>query len=191
MRLHLASKHLLVAAGLLAVPATIQFEQAAKALPVHKPKPEAESPKPGGESDDIRTTRLRQFFKSLQCPIQEMAGDFVQAADDNRLDWRLLPSISVIESGGGKILKNNNLFGWDNGNMPFPTLRAGIHQVADSLGRSLLYRNQDSLGKLRFYNPNPEYALKVAEVMDTISPSRNLVPVHMANRRGTVLMAVN
>ncbi len=183
MRFQKVPKQLVVAAGLLAVPATIQFEQAANARPVSKPKVDS-------ESEDIRTARLRQFFNALHCPIQEMAGDFVQAADDNRLDWRLLPSISVIESGGGKVFRNNNLFGWDNGDTPFPTVRAGIHQVANKLGRSLLYRNVDSLGKLRFYNPNPDYAVKVAAVMDTISPSRNLVPIHL-NRRGTVLMAVN
>jgi hypothetical protein len=175
VRFQKVPKQLLVAAGLLAVPVTIQFEQAANALPVYKPKVDS-------ESEDIRTARLRQFFNTLHCPIQ--------AADDNRLDWRLLPSISVIESGGGKIFRNNNLFGWDNGDTPFPTVRAGIHQVANKLGRSLLYRNVDSLGKLRFYNPNPDYAVKVVEVMDTISPSRNMVPIHM-NRRGTVLMSVN
>jgi hypothetical protein len=120
-----------------------------------------------------------------------MASDFIQAADDNHLDWRLLPSISVIESGGGKSFKNNNLFGWGNGDLSFPTIRAGIHQVAFKLGRSSLYRNQDSFGKLHYYNPNPEYAVKVVEVMDTISPSRNLVPVHMAHSRRTVLLAVN
>lgn len=183
MRSQLVSKHLLAAASLLAVPATIQFEQTAKALPVLKAKPE-------NQLEDARTGRLRRFFRALNCPIQELAGDFIQAADDNRLDWRLLPSISIIESGGGKAYKNNNLFGWNNGDKSFPTLRAGIHQVAFKLGRSQLYRNEDSFGKLRFYNPNPDYAIKVIEVMDSISPSRNLVPVRTGNR-GTVLMAVN
>lgn len=184
MRFQLVSKHFLVAAGLLAVPATIQFEQTAKALPVQKPNA-------GTESEDVRTARLRQFFNSLHCPIQEMAGDFVQAADDNLLDWRLLPSISIIESGGGKVFKNNNLFGWDNGDAPFPTIRAGIHQVAYKLGRSSLYRHADSLGKLKFYNPNPDYAVRVAEVMAAISPSRDLVPVRLALHHRTVLMSVN
>ena len=184
MRIQLVSKHLLVATGLLAVPATIQFEQAAKTHPVQKPAN-------ASESEDPRTVRLRQFFCRLHCPVQEMAGDFVQAADDNHLDWRLLPSISVIESGGGKVLRNNNLFGWDNGIKLFPTVRAGIHHVAYKLGKSTLYRNQDSLGKLRSYNPDPEYASKVVEVMQRISPSPNMVPVRPANRRGTVLMAVN
>lgn len=184
MKIQIVSKQLLVAAGLLAVPATMQFEQNAKALPVHQPKLDS-------QPEEIRTARLRQFFNSLHCPIQELAGDFIQAADDNHLDWRLLPSISVIESGGGKAFRNNNVFGWGNGDRSFPTIRAGIHQVAFTLGRSSLYRNLDSLGKLRFYNPNPEYAVKVAEVMGVISPSRNVVPIRTAGNRSRVLVAVN
>ncbi len=184
MRINVVSKHLMVAAGLLAVPATIQFEQPAKAQPVQKP-----TVQPG--NTDPRSTRLRQFFSSLRCPIQDLAEDFVQAADDNRLDWRLLPSISVIESGGGKIYKNNNLFGWDNGLQPFLSLRAGIHNVAFKLGKSAPYRNQDAIGKLKLYNPNEEYAGKVAAVMQMISPAANVVPVRADVRRSPVLMAVN
>ena len=146
MRLTVVSKHLMVAAGLLAVPATIQFEQPAKARPSQKP-----TDQPG--TTDPRSARLRQFFCSLHCPIQDLAEDFVEAADDNRLDWRLLPSISVIESGGGKVYKNNNLFGWDNGLQPFLSIRAGIHHVAFKLGKSALYRNQDALGKLKALQP--------------------------------------
>jgi hypothetical protein len=174
----------MVAAGLLAIPATIQFEKPAKALPVQKP-----TDQPG--NTDLRSTRLRQFFCSLHCPIQDLADDFVEAADDNRLDWRLLPSISVIESGGGKVFKNNNLFGWDNGLQPFQSIRAGIHHVAFKLGKSALYRNQDALGKLKLYNPSEEYAGKVAAVMQMISPAENVVPVRSNLHRNTVLMAVN
>ena len=184
MRLTVVSKHLMVAAGLLAVPATIQFERPAKASPSQKPIDQ-----PG--NNDPRSTRLRQFFCSLHCPIQDLAEDFVQAADDNRLDWRLLPSISVIESGGGKAYKNNNLFGWDNGLQPFLSIRAGIHHVAFKLGKSALYRNQDALGKLKLYNPSEEYAGKVAAVMQMISPAANVVPVRTAFRKSSVLMAVN
>ena len=184
MRLNVVSKHLMVAAGLLAVPATIQFEQPAKALPTQKP-----TDQPG--NTDLRSCRLRQFFGSLHCPIQDLAEDFVEAADDNRLDWRLLPSISVVESGGGKAYKNNNLFGWDNGQQPFLSIRAGIHHVAFKLGKSALYRNQDAIGKLKLYNPSEEYAGKVAAVMQMISPAANVVPVRRAVNKAVVLMAVN
>jgi hypothetical protein len=103
-----------------------------------------------------------------------LAEEFVHAADDNHLDWRLLPSISVIESGGGKAYKNNNIFGWANGEYPFPSIRSGIHEVAYKLGRSPLYRNRDVVGKLRVYNPNEGYVENVVMVMNRISPVVNL-----------------
>src|SRR5271167_181594 len=174
----------MVAAGLLAVPATIQFEQPAKATPSQKP-----TDQPG--TTDLRSARLRQFFCSLHCPIQDLAEDFVQAADDNHLDWRLLPSISVIESGGGKAFKNNNLFGWNNGEALFTTVRTGIHQVAFQLGKSDRYRNQDVSGKLHFYNPDPEYAGKVVGVMQMISKTEQLLPVTRKPVASVALMALN
>jgi hypothetical protein len=119
---------------------------------------------------DPRTARLKRFFSSLHCPIFNLAEDFVQAADDNHLDWRLLPSISVIESSGGKAYRNNNIFGWGiGGPLPFPSIRAGLNMVAFKLGRSALYRNLDIPGKLRVYNPDASYPGRVMDVMNRIS----------------------
>lgn len=185
MRVQTVSKHLLMAASLLATPAAMQFEGPANALPVRKP---AEGPE---KKEDPRTARLREFFCALRCPVKELAEDFVQAADDNQLDWRLLPSISVIESGGGKAFKNNNLFGWNNGEAPFITVRTGIHEVAFQLGKSNRYRNQDLSGKLHFYNPDPEYAGKVVGVMQMISKTEQLLPVSGRALRVVARMAVN
>lgn len=117
---------------------------------------------------DPRTERLKAFFSKLHCPIANMAGDFIQAADENHLDWRLLPSISVIESGGGKACRNNNIFGW--GHQEFSSIRSGIREVAYRLSRSPLYRGHDVMGKLRIYNPNTEYAGNVITVMNRIAP---------------------
>ena len=100
----------------------------------------------------------------------------MQAADDNHLDWRLLPSISVIESGGGKAYKNNNIFGWANGDHLFPTLRSAINEVAFKLGKSSLYRGKDVEAKLHLYNPDEAYAGNVEAVMNQISPVVNLRP---------------
>jgi flagellum-specific peptidoglycan hydrolase FlgJ len=101
----------------------------------------------------------------------------VNAADDNHLDWRLLPSISVIESGGGKAYRNNNIFGWNNGLSLFPSIRSGIREVAYKLGKSSLYRNRDAVAKLHLYNPDPTYAERVLAVMQRISPVVNVRPV--------------
>ena len=132
---------------------------------------------------DPRTVRLRRFLSHLHCPVSYLAEDFIHAADDNGLDWRLLPSISVIESGGGKAYKNNNIFGWRNGDEFFPTLRAGLHEVAFKLGKSSLYQNRDVFGKLRLYNPDETYPGTVMSVMNRISPVVNLQPAERLLRR--------
>nr|MDQ2712340.1 hypothetical protein [Acidobacteriota bacterium] len=152
-----------MAAGLLVLPLTAKLEKSASAKPVPAKTPQVPiTPEvPTVRNADPRTARLRRFFSALQCPVVSLAEDFVHAADDNHLDWRLLPSISVIESGGGKAYRNNNIFGWNNGLQPFPTIRAGLNTVAFKLGKSSLYRNHDVVGKLHLYNPDDTYVGKV------------------------------
>jgi hypothetical protein len=118
----------------------------------------------------MRVIRLHGFLAKLHCPVVDLARDFVLAADANHLDWRLLPSISVIESGGGKQYRNNNIFGWNQGLEIFPSIRAGLDTVAFKLGQSSLYRNRNVLGKLRLYNPDDSYPGRVLSVMRRISP---------------------
>ena len=170
------SKRVVMAAGLLVLPITAKLEKSAstKPVPTNTPDRPIDSHLPTLRTVDLRTTRLRRFFTMLHCPVLSLAEDFVQAADDNHLDWRLLPSISVVESGGGKAYRNNNLFGWNNGTQAFPTVRAGLNTVAFKLGKSALYRNHDLLGKLRLYNPDDTYPGKVLDVMNQISPVAEL-----------------
>ena len=179
-----ASKQIMVVFGLLALPITMRFE---KMTAFPKAKPLAKTPHfrplPEPPKTDLRTVRLSRFLSKLHCPVAELSEDFVHAADDNQIDWRLLPSISVIESGGGKAYRNNNIFGWSNGNYPFASLRAGINEVAFKLGKSSLYRNQDIEGKLHLYNPYEGYAPSVMAVMNRISPVVNLRPARRIVRR--------
>lgn len=160
--------------GLLAIPATFQFENvSAKPVPVRaSAMPAAKlTTNMAAVRQDPRIARLHSFLRSLNCPVSALSEDFIHAADDNHIDWRLLPSISVIESSGGKAFRNNNIFGWDQGEGVFPTIRSGIHEVAFKLGKSSLYRNLDTERKLHYYNPNPEYPGNVIAVMNRISPS--------------------
>jgi hypothetical protein len=170
-KLSVLSKQMMIIAGLIAIPVTAKLET----VPAIKPVP-GKPPKPPSVKPDPRAVRLRSFFAKLHCPVLNLSEDFIHAADDNHLDWRLLPSISVIESGGGKAYRNNNLFGWDQGDQAFPSLRAGLNLVAYKLGRSALYRNRDVLGKLRIYNPDASYPGKVMDVMNRISPVVDLRP---------------
>src|SRR5579871_6409264 len=112
----LVTKHMVVFAGLLAVPAGTSLSQNQKMTPV---APSKENPMLPAE--DPRFPALKAFFEKYNCPIGEMVPEFLAAADENDLDWRLLPSISLIESGGGKAMTNNNAFGWGSNTQGFPS----------------------------------------------------------------------
>jgi hypothetical protein len=147
-------KDFLLVAGLLAAPATVSVQQ-------YQAAPEV-------KQDDPRLSRLQKYFGDRDCPLRDSAKDFLVAADQNQLDWRLLPSISIIESSGGKDFTNNNVFGWDSSKERFSSVRAGIHYVAAQLGKSRRYRGKNIDGKLQIYNPLPEYSQRVKAVMRAI-----------------------
>jgi len=147
----------LVFAGMLSTPVAVR---------------NAETPDPASEyRNDPRLESLNKFFQEGDCPAQDFSADFLRVADENNLDWRLLPSISIVESGGGRDARNNNLFGWDGGRAIYVSIRAGIHEVAARLGNSKLYRDKGVDEILRTYNPNTHYPGVVKSVMRRISPS--------------------
>jgi hypothetical protein len=126
--------------------------------------------------DDPRLAKLKAMFHRLQAPAIAIAEEFLIAADRHRLDWRLLPSIALIESGGGRDCRGHNLFGWDGGAKAFPSPRYAVHAVADRLANSKLYRNKNVDQLLATYNPNEDYPARVKRVMrrlDAPVSSRN------------------
>ena len=120
--------------------------------------------------DDGRLAVLRHFFQKFDCPAEAYAEEFLSAADSYSLDWRLLPSISFIESTGGKTAQNNNMFGWNNGRTQFDSPSAGIYAVGYQLANSTVYRHKDLDRVLRIYNPRRTYAKSVKSVMQQIAP---------------------
>jgi hypothetical protein len=120
---------------------------------------------------DLREAILRRFFRENHCPAEDYAGIFVQEADAHGLDWRLLPSLSIIETGGGKHAPGNNLFGWANGKTSFDSVSAAIHHVATFLEIGKPYRGKDLDGKLITYNKRPDYRAIVTGVMRRIAPN--------------------
>jgi len=149
-------RDILLVAGLLVAPCAVSMRQY--------------QPNPSVDAKDPRLSRLTKFFSERGCPLREAAVDFLIAADQNHLDWRLLPSISMIESSGGKDFRNNNVFGWDSNRESFPSVRAGIHFVASKLAKSKLYRGKNLESKLQTYNPLPDYVARVKAVMRTLGP---------------------
>jgi hypothetical protein len=118
---------------------------------------------------DPRSAAVSRFFEKGDCPAKAWSHIFVEAADHYHLDWRLLPSISYIESTGGKAARNNNLFGWDSGRAHFSSPSAGIHAVGYSLSHASQYRRKNLDQVLATYNPNADYAQRVKSVMRQIA----------------------
>ena len=143
--------------GMVAIPVALS--------PYQSPNP------PADYRNDPRLESLRKFFRNADCPAQHYAAAFLEAADHYALDWRLLPSISYVESTGGKSARHNNLFGWDSGRAHFTSPVAGIHAVGYRLSHSDLYRDKGLDKLLATYNPNVEYVRKVKSVMRRIAPS--------------------
>jgi hypothetical protein len=123
---------------------------------------------------DLRETILRKFLKSNHCPDEAYTGMFVSEADAHGLDWRLLPSISLVESGGGRTAKGNNLFGWANGKISFTSVGEAIHLVASALAHGRAYAGKDLRGKLAAYNQGPDYQAMVMDIMRQISPTQQV-----------------
>jgi hypothetical protein len=144
-------RNVLLSIGLMSLPGVVSTTQGVGQVTVNK--------------EDPRLNRLRQFFAERDSPLSAAAAEFLIAADTYDLDWRLLPSISIIESGGGKEYINNNVFGWDCARESFASIEAGIHIVAGRLANSKLYKDKDLDEKLSTYNPLPEYPRRVKSVM--------------------------
>lgn len=118
---------------------------------------------------DERCQAVRTLFRRHQSPLAEVAPVFVQAADRHGLDWRLLPAISIVETGGrqGRV---NNVFGWNSGRARFKTAEHCILFVAERLAKSPTYAGRTALEILRQYNPaRKSYPPRVAKVMLEIS----------------------
>jgi len=139
-------------------------------LPVGVSPRQSETPPVPESRKDPRLETLRSFFQKADCPAVQYSSEFLEAADDNDLDWRLLPSISYVESTGGKSAPHNNLFGWNSGRAHFSSPVESIHAVGYRLAHSDLYKDKNLDAMLATYNHAAEYAEKVKSVMQRIAP---------------------
>lgn len=130
--------------------------------------PEAHVP-PSRYVEDPRVTALRSFLAAKDSPVEHLAEDFLIVADRYGLDWRLLPSIAFLESSAGKVHRNNNIFGWNNANTRFASIREGIYYVGARLGEGEIYRGKSMAQKLARYNPYDHYAPAVLRVADHLA----------------------
>lgn len=124
--------------------------------------------------EDPRIVSVRNFFRRFKSPAEAVSDVFIREADSNGLDWRLLPGLAMVESGGGKSCKRHNLFGWANGKVGFSSFSDAIRQVSWHLSNSRYYKDKTIDGLLFTYNRNPKYRQKVKSAMTQVSPTIEL-----------------
>lgn len=117
---------------------------------------------------DFREEKIREFFIRNNSPGAKYAKLFVQVADANHIDWRLLPIFSMIETGGGRVHINNNIFGWDCGRTKFRTIADGIRYVGKALTLGP-YKDKAARDKIRVYNTHARYHRLADKLMELLN----------------------
>lgn len=117
---------------------------------------------------DPREDAVKRFFIRNNCPVVKYTKLFIQVADDNNIDWRLLPTFALIESGGGRVHRNNNIFGWDSGRKRFKSIEEGIRYVARALTLGP-YKGKMSAQIIRVYNTHRKYWQAADKILNSIN----------------------
>lgn len=66
---------------------------------------------------DPRIIAMKKFLRDYNSPMESSASTFITVADEVGLDWRLIASISGVESAFGRLIpgKTYNGWGWRGG----------------------------------------------------------------------------
>lgn len=94
--------------------------------PAVEPPPLAAA-SPSTAPEDHRVAAIRGLLAGR--PLEPHAERMVATADAYGLDWRLIPAISFVESGGGANACGANAWGWDNCRSTFSSFEEGIERV--------------------------------------------------------------
>ncbi len=127
----------------------------------------------------LRADKIDAYFRDRNMPLEGYGMKMVQVAEENNIDWTLIPAISVIETTGGKnICKSkegaNNPFGYGSCKIAFDNINESIETVGRNLGgnnprTASYYKNKDLDGILKSYNSViPTYNKKIRSVMERI-----------------------
>jgi hypothetical protein len=126
------------------------------------------------DESDLRVDKLGKFLGQYDSILVDYANEFVKYADENGLDWRLLPAISGVESTFGKQMIDGtyNAYGWAGGLYRFASWEDSIATISKSLKEDYLEKGAPSLSRIarRYCPPSSTWKYKVAFFMRKIDP---------------------
>ncbi len=123
---------------------------------------------------DKRAEILQAYLAKYDSPMQYQAQSFIDAADKNNLDWKLLPAIAGVESTFGKFIPGGyNAWGWGvygNQAIYFDSWDDGINTVATGLRQNYLNKgltDPDSINSI--YSTSDTWGTHVNYFLNDIS----------------------
>ena len=143
---------------------------------------------------DRRAKILQAYLAKYNSPLKNQAQDFVDAADQYNLDWKLVAAISGTESTFGKFIPGGyNAWGWGvygTQAIYFDSWKDGIFTVSEGLRKNYLNKglnNPYAINKIyaasptwgnhvSFFLNDMEKFQKQYEAKSTLNPSVNLMP---------------
>lgn len=140
---------------------------------------------------DYRIKVLGDYLKRYNSPLTPYAGTFVKYADQYDLDWRLVASISGIESTFGHQIPYGTYNGWGWGiygtNMIwFTSWEDGIRTVSQGLRENYINKwgakNVYQIGKI--YAASPTWAQRVDYFM------RNMESYRLRSPQSTLPLSI-
>jgi len=165
---------LIILAGLTLLLKTLYYtENVKQAVPSNLNRVELQTVQIKRQPIDNRKKILADYLAKYNSPLQPYAGDFVDAADANGIDWRLVAAISGVESTFGKhtpgslVGQSISYNGWGWGvygtkALYFDSWTHGINTVSAGLGKNYVAKGRvtpDQIGKI--YAASPTWSIKV------------------------------
>lgn len=115
---------------------------------------------------DPRAKILADYLNSYNSPLALHAQDFIDAADFYGVDWKLVPSISGVESTFGKQSYGYNAWGWGiygNQAIGFNSWKDGIYTVTAGLKQNYIDKGlTDPYSINRVYAASPTWGAHVS-----------------------------
>lgn len=127
------------------------------------------------KADDNRAAILRAYLQKRNSPLADHAETFIEEADKNGLDWKLVAAISGLESSFGLRIPHNSYNGWGygvygNNVRRFESWDDGIAVVSNALREDYMEKwGAKTIPEIgRIYAASPTWAQRVQYFMNDI-----------------------
>lgn len=123
---------------------------------------------------ESKAAKIDAYYAKYDLPLAGHGMHMVLVAEENNLDWRLLPAIAMRESTGGKFACGNNPFGFGSCKIKYENFDEAIDTVAGHIGGNNVktakyYANKTLEKKLLAYNSViPTYTAEIKSIMGKI-----------------------